>query len=267
MRKLEVLLKKNKLKGYIKIFFNVLKIMFKINLVKTLYFNFKVLPFKQAIKFPIHFYGKVEFVNLKGNFIINNETLKFGMIIFGGKHEMVISSNVPTRIFNSGTIIFNGHSKFGRGINIMVWKYGNLTFGNNFSIGSLSRIICFRSVTFHKNVLISWEVQIVDTDFHYIISNDVIDDNCGEVEIFDDVWIGSRCSILKKTILPKNSIIGSNSLCSGNYFEKYGDSIILVGLPAKMIKKNVSYLKDKRKEMELFEYFNSNKNQKIQWKN
>ena len=115
--------------------------------------------------------------------------------------------------------------------------------------------------------MISWEVQIVDTDFHFIISDDKISDNCGEVLICDDVWIGSRCTILKKTILPKNTIVGSDSLCSGDYLKKHGDSILLAGSPAKMLKKEVSYIKDRKKEMELFNYFNLNKNQQKSWKN
>lgn len=239
----------------------------KINLFKTLYFNFKVLPFKQAIKFPIHFYGKVEFANLKGGFVVDCKEVKFGMIVFGGKHEIVVSSNVPTRIYNSGKIIFNGEAKFARGINIMVRKNGELSIGNNFSIGSLSKIICFRKIIFNENVLISWEVQIFDTDFHFIISEEKIADNCGEVIVSDSVWIGSRCTILKNTILPDNAIVGSDSLCSGNYFSKYGNSILLVGTPAKVLKKNVYYLKNKKKEMELLNYFDLNKNQKIEWKN
>jgi len=72
---------------------------------------------------------------------------------------------------------------------------------------------------------------------------------------------------LLKTILPKNTIVGSDSLCSRNYFEKYVDSILLVGTPAKMLKKKVSYLKDKKKEMELLNCVNSNKNQQELWIN
>lgn len=251
---------------FLKIAINVLKVFIKINTLKTIYFNFKVLPFNQAIKFPIHFYGKVELEDISGSFIIDNNNIKFGMIIFGGKHEVVISSNVPTRLHISGIIIFKGETKFARGINIMVFKHGELTIGSNFSIGSLSRIICFRKICIESNVLISWEVQIVDTDFHFIISDDKISDNCGEVLISENVWIGSRCTILKKTILPKNTIVGSDSLCSGNYLEKYGDSILLAGIPAKKLKNNISYLNDKKKEMELLNYFKLNNNQVIEWK-
>ena len=246
---------------------NVLKVFMRLNAFKTIYFNFKVLPFNQAIKFPIHFYGKVELVNTSGDFTIDSETIKFGMIVFGGKHEVVISSNVPTRIYNSGKIIFKGESKFARGINVMVWQNGELSIGKNFSIGSLSKIICFRKISFESNVLISWEVQIFDTDFHFIIDDEKICDNCGDILFADYVWLGSRCTILKNTILGKNTIVGSDSLCSGNYLAKYGESVVLAGLPAKLVKKNVAYLCNKEKEMELLNYFNLQKNEEIRWAN
>lgn len=247
----------------IKIGLNVLKILFKINLRKTLYFNFKNLPFKQAIRLPFHFYGKVELENLDGEIILDIERISFGMIIFGGKHEVVISPNVPTRIYNSGKIIFRGEAKFARGINLMVWKKGNLQFGKNFSIGSLSRIICFREITFKNNVLISWESQFFDTDFHFIKYDDVVKDNCGKLLIEDNVWIGSRVTILKNTVIPYKTIIASNALCSGNYKQDSEKSLLLAGVPAKVIKYGVSYIMDKKYEMELFDYFNSNKNQII----
>jgi len=215
----------------------------------------------------MHFYGKVEFTDLSGLFIIQCENIKFGMIVFGGKHEVVISSNVSTRIYNSGKIVFNGTAVFARGINVVVWKYGELHIGSNFSIGSLSKIICFRKIIFENNVLVSWEVQIFDTDFHFIIADQIISDNCGGVLISENVWLGSRCTILKNSVIPKNSIVGSDSLCTGNYLKKYGESILLVGVPAKLLKNNISYLNDKTKEMELFKYFNSNRNQHQVWKN
>ena len=237
--------------------FNIVKIFLKINIIKTLYFNFKVLPFNQAKKLPIHIYGKVIFENITGEFKIISNKICTGMIVFGGNHEIVVSSIVPTRIYNSGKICFEGKALFGKGINIMVWKYGKLSIGENFSIGSDSRIICFREINFMRNVLISWETQFFDTDFHFIKYDDIIKDNCGKIFIEDNVWIGSRTSVLKNSILPINCIVASNSVCSGDYKEKYGDSFILAGIPAKQIKHNVSYIKDKREEMRLFEFFAS----------
>lgn len=244
------------------IFLNVMKLSLKLNLWSTIYFNFKVLPFRQAIKLPFHFFGKTDFANLSGKFIIQTKELHFGMIVFGGKHEVVISSNVPTRIFNSGIIEFKSEAKFARGINIMVWNHGLLSFGDDFSIGSLSRIICFRRMNFGNQVLISWECQFFDTDFHFIKEqNSGIKDNCGEVHTEDESWIGARSTILKNTTIPKKSIVGANSVCSGNYTEKYGEGILIAGIPAKLLKTGVSYITDKKQEVDLFAYFENHQNQ------
>jgi len=225
-----------------------------------------VLPFHQAIKFPFHFFGKTDFANLTGAFIIQSKELHFGMIVFGGKHEVVITSDLPTRIYNTGTIIFKDHATFARGINLMVWKNGILTFGNHFNIGSMSRIICFRKIHFGDDVLISWKCEFFDTDFHFIHENDTtVKDNCGDVYIEDATWIGARATILKNTTIAKKTIVGAGSICAGNYKEKFGEGVLIAGNPAKLLKNNVAYIMDKKKELELFAFFSKNQNQKITW--
>ncbi|MBC7607168.1 MAG: hypothetical protein H7199_09480 [Burkholderiales bacterium] len=255
-----------KIGKYIKILAFVCGTVIKLNLFKTLYFNFKELSFMQALKLPVHFYGKTDFVNLTGTFKILTSEIHFGMIVFGGKHEIVVSSNVPTRIYNSGTIEFFGPAVFARGINIMVWDNGLLSIGQNFSIGSLSRLIIFRNMKFGADVLVSWECQFFDTDFHFFLSDQQkIKDNCADVFVDDGVWIGCRVTVLKNTKIAKKSIVAAGSLCSGNYIDKFGEAVLLGGMPAILLKNNVSYLKNKCHETELFDYFAAHPNTEIVW--
>ena len=58
----------------------ILHIIFKCNLYKTLYLNFKMLPFSQAIKLPIWIYGKMIFRSLEGKIIIDSDRITSGMI-------------------------------------------------------------------------------------------------------------------------------------------------------------------------------------------
>lgn len=48
-----------------------IKNLFKRNWFAILYFNFKMLPFRQAVRLPFDFYGKIKFQSLKGKVIIN----------------------------------------------------------------------------------------------------------------------------------------------------------------------------------------------------
>ena len=233
---------------------NVLKVLIKLNLVKTVYFNFKCLPFKKSIKLPIHFYGRTKFESLDGKIFINTEKVHFGMISFGGNHEIVTSSNQPTRIIIKGLVHFNGFSKFGKGVNLVVWKNGKVIFGSNFSIGSNSNIISFKKIQFGDNNLISWYCDFYDTDFHFIknIITSEIKDNCGELTVGNNVWIGSKSTVLKDTTIPNNCIVGTNSLCKGDYLKKFHENIIIGGNPATLLKKDFVYVHDKQIEKELF---------------
>ena len=63
----------------------MLKNLFIHNWRAILYFNFKMLPFKQAIRLPFDFYGKVRFVNLDGTVKLNTSNLRIGMIKIGAQ--------------------------------------------------------------------------------------------------------------------------------------------------------------------------------------
>ena len=55
----------------------------KLNLVKTIIFNFCTLPFKTAIKLPVFLYGNVRFYSLKGKIEFDNCNIQRGMIKMG----------------------------------------------------------------------------------------------------------------------------------------------------------------------------------------
>ena len=58
--------------------------LFSLSFIKTIYFNFHYLPFKQAIKLPI-ILRHVRFKSLKGKVIIDSDHIYTNMIKFGFK--------------------------------------------------------------------------------------------------------------------------------------------------------------------------------------
>ena len=60
-----------------------------------------------------------------------------------------------------------------------------------------------------------------------------------DVIINDHCWITSRCTILKGSVLPKNTIVGANSLVNKK-FEK--ENTLIGGSPAKILKENVHWV-------------------------
>lgn len=114
----------------------------------------------------------------------------------------------------------------------MVVRYGVRVTGR-------SSFMVAKGLRIGQNCLISWDVQVMDTDFHKILSSEGQQVNKDkEIVIGDNVWIGSRCNILKDAIIPDGSVIASNSLISKKLVER---NCIYGGL-GKIIKTDIKWV-------------------------
>lgn len=213
----------------------MLKKIKKIGIIKTIMLNFKLFKFSEAIKFPILVSKNTKIELLKDSKIVV-KTLKIGIIKIGfGDVGIFDFDRESTKIENKGTIVFNGYANIGFGSKII--NEGYLEFGNDFVITAKTNIWCKKKIKFGKNVLISWDNLIMDTDAHHIIdrySNSKLNDD-GEINISDNVWIGCSSLILKNTFIGSNNIIAAKSKISGKFLEEY----CIVGENLKVLKKNI----------------------------
>jgi acetyltransferase-like isoleucine patch superfamily enzyme len=211
----------------------LVKELFQTNLLKTLYFNFKMFPLKTGIKLPIFFYGKTCFRSLKGNVIIKHP-IYTGMIKVGITN-IYVDHCIPENIWGIyGKLIINGPLKIGRGSYVHIAQNGTLTLGARGWYGSQLKLICFDKITFGEQSSITWDCQFYDTSFHYIElvnQNSEVKPLTSPIIIGDRVWVGNRSTISKGAIIPSDTIIASNSLVNKNYsaLEPY---TMLAGQPA-----------------------------------
>jgi acetyltransferase-like isoleucine patch superfamily enzyme len=216
----------------------VLKKILSHNYWAILYFNFKMLPFQQAIKLPFDFYYKVRFENLSGKIMLSNDNIKRGMVKIGGRGSEMFTRST-TIIDVKGIINITGIVEIGHGCLIRVEKNGNLHFGNEVRIGALSKIFCENKIIFKNEIDFSWECQIFDTNFHYLrnIKLGLIDAINGEIEIGSYNWFGNRITVMKGTKTPNQFIVASNSLCNKSYLDLSAYSVV-GGIPVKLIASN-----------------------------
>ncbi len=132
-------------------------------LLPSLIFNFRHLPFSQARRLPIILY-KADLRNTSGKFKIKGP-VRFGMIRLGIESVSLFHDN-GIMIENRGSIIFNGKAHIGNDSAISLGNNGILEFGNNFTATAGLKLACYHSISFDNNVLVGWNTQIVDTDFH-----------------------------------------------------------------------------------------------------
>ncbi|MGO3691065.1 MAG: acyltransferase [Psychroflexus halocasei] len=230
-----------------------IKNILKLNIIKTLYLNFKMLDFKTAIKLPIYVYGKTDFRDLSGNIIIEGN-VKRGMILLGRRGYVSNDNGLSTLIIR-GKITLSGPINIYRGNYIFVANNAVLKIGSYGTfIGSNCKIICFDQILIGDMVQVTWECQITDTSFHYF-ELDSQKPLTRPVVLNDNVWIGNRVSIMKGTILLSYTTVASNSLCNKDY-TNYGENILIAGMPAKLLKTNIRRLFDEKKEADLDKRFN-----------
>lgn len=91
--------------------------------LKTLYINFKMLPFNQAIKFPILVYGNVIFRSMKGRIILTSDKIRPGMIGIGSS-SWYPGYKSPVILTLDGTMIIEEYCPIGMGAYILIARGG-----------------------------------------------------------------------------------------------------------------------------------------------
>ena len=200
----------------------VLKLLFcQLNLFKTVYFNFKYFPFNTAIRFPVLIYHRTSLNKVKGAIKLNVPP-KFGLVKIGLLGLGFQDTRYSRTIWEvNGTVVVNGMTVIGRGSKISIAKNATLILGKRFTISGSSDIFCQKEIRFGDDCLLSWDILIMDTDFHKIANRyGVIVNTPLPINIGNHVWICCRNTILKGVTIPDNSVIAANSTITKSISEK-----------------------------------------------
>ena len=216
--------------------------IFHHNWFAILYFNFKMLPFRQAIHLPFDFYHRVRFNDLSGKIKIKSDKFYRGMIKIGGRGSDIFPRQCSV-ITLRGYMELGCGIEFGTGISLVIDKDARFILGNNVRLGANTKVYCAKQIEMGNEIDFSWECQIFDTNFHYVknIENGQVYPIDSPIKIGSYSWLGNRVNVMKGTVIPDNTIVASNSLCNKNYSE-IGEYILLAGSPAGLKKKGCKRL-------------------------
>ncbi|NRA92029.1 MAG: transferase [Psychroserpens sp.] len=208
-----------------------------------------MLPFDQARKLPILFYGRVKFSGLKGSVRID-APLKKGMIGFGQRFEKMTRSKGTAEFILNGELVFKGHAHFGKDVFFCVEKDAYCEFGFMGCLGSDVLFLCTNRIVIGNWAGIAYESQVIDTNSHPMM-NTVTNEQypvTGTIKIGDHNSISNRVTIMSNTVTPDHCVVASNSVCNKDY-SAFGENILIGGVPAKLIREN--YRRDWDSEKEL----------------
>lgn len=158
--------------------------------------------------------------------------MRRGVVRIGKAHLLVSPStrwklDEGSRFEVRGTVALHDHCS------IDVGERAALLIGDGTYLNHNSSIVCVERISIGQGCAISWDVTLLDGDFHSIDGKP----SSSPIEIGDDVWIGCGAMILKGTSIGSGSVVAAGAVCSG----KYPSNSLIGGVPAKVIRRNISW--------------------------
>ncbi len=125
-----------------------------------------------------------------------------------------------------------------RGVKLSAWGnegFSQIVIGDNTAIGDRTEIHAGKRVEIGSGCNISWDVCIMDRDYHKFNSPT---EEIKPVKIEDNVWIGCNCLILKGVTVGKGAVVAAGSVVTKNV----PPGVLVGGNPAKVLKEEVYWI-------------------------
>lgn len=137
-----------------------------------------------------------------------------------------------------GSLECDGHVDVTQGNQWFVDVGGTLRIGDRTMFSPDGRIVVRNLVTIGAACAIGWETQIVDDNQHPLTIDGVEHAPQGVIAIGDRVWIGSRVSVLKDTVIGDGCVVAAGAVVKGDFSEP---DCLIGGVPARVIRRGVSW--------------------------
>ena len=215
-----------------------------LSLPKTIWFNFRVLPFKEAIKLPffVSYHVKIRGVNKK-TFICtfkNAKTFMSRIGIAGSGHGYINTSRSAIYIKDGGKIIIEGAVGFSRNIYLEA-KGGTIRFGDGVKTNVNCHISSENSlISIGNDTVFGWDCCVKNCDGHHIIYNGERIKNNEDIIIGNHCWICSHSTILKGGFMADDCILAYGSILTKKISEE--SHLLFGGYPARIIKEHVDWV-------------------------
>ncbi|GAB1357837.1 hypothetical protein MASR1M29_20100 [Cloacibacterium normanense] len=151
--------------------------------------------------------------------------------IMGSNNQLVLNEKVM--IYENGAFVFEGSNSY-------------IQIGAKTTFGSAILIIGEgdTGIRIGEDCMLSRDIVMNTSDFHSIIST-ITNKRINppkSIEVKNHVWIGNNVYISKGASIGNNCVVSSNAYVGG---KKNEDHTILGGLPAKQLKDNINWSREK----------------------
>ncbi len=208
-------------------------------LPKTVAFNFRYLPLRQAIRLPVLVSHRVAIFNFGGTVTLRGRAHPATVLLGFGANGAFDFRRERSVWQVAGDVWFDGPARLGNGFKLSLASGARVRFGEGFVLSAESQIVSRRSITFGRDCLVSWDVLILDSDFHPVIEADGRESVPEAPIAFGDrVWLGARSMVLKGVTLGDDVIVAAGAVVTRG---EDRDGVLLRGNPAEVTRTGVRW--------------------------
>ncbi|WAH36129.1 acyltransferase [Alicyclobacillus dauci] len=151
-----------------------------------------------------------------------------------GEIGQINLDHTVVQLAKGSRFISDGRVTLGPGVRVIVGEDAEVHIGKNTFISANSKVISRSKVDIGDDCAISWDVQILDTDFHELNGQRTV---TAPIKIGNHVWISSGVNILKGITIGDGAVIGAGTVVT----KDVPRGALAVGNPARIVRKNVRW--------------------------
>ena len=135
------------------------------------------------------------------------------------------------RVREHASMHIDGVVSLQRGVRIVV-DSGRLTIGHETNVNGLgTKILVADAITIGAGCTFSWDVQLLDNDFHTMTVGGVQQPSAAPIVIGDRVWVGTRAIVLKGVTIGDGAVVAAGAIVT----KDVPANAVVAGIPAKVV--------------------------------
>lgn len=211
-----------------------------LNFIKSVYFNLRYLPFKQAVYLPIWITTNFKVMKLKRGQIILDHPYRRNFFLGDCGSLGLQQFKGGVYLDEGATLKLHAMCVIGQGSVLRCDKNATMELGRNFYCNKNCYLRSTKDIIFGDDCSLGWNVQINTDDGHAVRHNEIETKRQGSIIVGNHVWITSNAIITKEVQIADGCVIAQGAVVTKSLpvsKSLYG------GVPAKIVSQNVEWSK------------------------
>ncbi|MGY2083207.1 acyltransferase [Blastococcus sp. SYSU DS0539] len=164
-----------------------------------------------------------------------------GLLKLGTGSYDLADTRTPGLVNVEGQLVCDGSVAIGQGAQWRIHPSATVRVGEGTYVNTFSIVDVAVGLTIGARCSIAWQVQFIDDDMHSLTIGGEPRPRSAPIVVGDDVWIGSRVTLLKGAHIADGCVVAAGSVVAGRFEEP---NCLIGGAPAKVLRKEVAWSQD-----------------------